>query len=182
MPEEDWELIPHKVLADLRDEVHLLKEKLNQPSTRTDAIKSNDELRKSIQQMQKVFETALSQVDKEEDSDVSKRLEAIEKQNEQIAKALVSIVDMVEGKSRPKIPSPPTYAPEPPRMNAPVNIPPPPARPIQTQKMPSFPPRPPRRMPKVDMNEPRFPPPPPMGMPPPPPLPEKKGLLGKLFK
>lgn len=191
--QEDWELIPHKVLADLRDEVHLLKEKLNQPSTRSDVIKSNDELRKSINQMQKVFETALSQADKEED--VSKQLANIEKQNEQIAKALVTIADLIEGgpsqvpkqipRPAPLPMSPPSMTPmsmapamEQPRI---ANIPPPPrlARPIPPKRYPL---NPPRRMPRADMLGSDLPPPPPMGLPPPPPLPEKKGLLGKLFK
>ena len=185
MPEEDWELIPHKVLADLKDEVHILKEKLNQPSTRKDVVKSNDELRKSIQQMQKVFETALSRVDKDEDNDVMKRLSDIEKQNEQIAKALVTIADMVEGKSPAQIPRPaplPMSTPSMSPMSSSPAIPPPPrlTRPILPPK--KFPPSPPRRMPRADMLGSDLPPPPPMGLPPPPPLPGKKGLLGKLFK
>ena len=203
MPEEDWELIPHQILADLRDEVQALKKKLDQPSTRKEVIKSNDELRKSIQQMQKVFEQALSQVEKEEDSDVMKLLEKIEKQNNHIAKTLASITEGVDGKMTKPSPkpaplpmAPPPVLPQPqpafqprPTLPQPPQIPrtlaPPPFVRITPKK--PFPPRPPRRMPYLE--EPSFLPPPrmglplpPMGLPPPPPVPEKKGLLGKLFK
>jgi hypothetical protein len=94
MPEEDWELIPHKILAELRDEVHTLKDKMSQPSTRKDMVMAMKDLRASIDKMHSIFQTAL---ESSEEDEVNKRLSAIEKQNEQIARALVTVADLVEG-------------------------------------------------------------------------------------
>src|SRR3989338_1029195 len=98
MDEEEWEVIPHKILADLRDEVHILKEKISQPSTRKDMVDSMIDLKRSIDQMHSIFKTALETGEKDNTQDVMAKLVAIEKQNEQIAQALVTVAELVEQK------------------------------------------------------------------------------------
>ena len=151
MDEEEWEVIPHKILADLRDEVHVLKEKISQPNTRKDMVDAMVELKKSIDDMHGIFKTALETVGKDNTEEILKRLSAIEKQNDQIAQALVSVADLVENKrempsmAMPSMPAPPM----------PMRAPPPRPR----QAPPAFAPS---------------------SLPPPPPAP-KRGILGKLM-
>ena len=128
--------------------------------------------------MLELFKTALHQVKTEEEEinigkmlqSLHNKLENIEKQNEQLARGVVAVADMVEAAVKPARPAPPRPVPPPraaPPMPAPHFIPreAPPAPP----KMPP----PPRGMP------------PPPGFPPPPGAPSeepKKGLFGKIFK
>lgn len=202
MPEDEWEFVPHKILADLRDEVQGLKDKLTQPATNKELFDSMGDLKNSIKQLHDLFGTALSQMrTEEEEMNVGKtlqrltdKLEILEKQNEQIAKAMVAIADMVkEIEKRHEAPSMSQRVPFPPRPAQPAAAP---YRPMlrPAPSRPGAPPMPaPMQLPEEPMMpEPEFAPPPMMpgpGMPPlpPPPLsmpptPEKKGILGKLFR
>src|SRR3989344_6174855 len=78
---EDWEIVPHQILAELRDEVHVLKEKLSQPSTKLDMVTAMNDLKKSILDMHAGFQAALEQTGKPE-NDLAQRLTAVEKQKE----------------------------------------------------------------------------------------------------
>ncbi len=211
MPEEDWELLPHKIIADLRDEVQALKEKMTSPAGDSDLVKAINELKVSISQMQSLFQAALVKISAEEEEELSlikmieqlgRKLPDIEKQNEQIAKAMVAIAEMVESmKNAPVLAAPAALMPTPqPASN--LNFAPPPimgpsmafpgpSRMPAPPRMPSrAPPRGPIFEPGLDLNMPPMPgmpsrmapPPPPFdAIPPPPPFPKKKGLMG-LFK
>src|SRR3989344_2757583 len=160
MDEEEWEVIPHKILADLRDEVHILKEKISQPSTRKDMVEAMTELKQSIDNMHSIFKVALESTEKDNNKEIMSKLSLIEKQNEQLAQALVSIADIVENKKEM------TDFRIPPSMTPP---------PMQAMK----PPMPPPRMPRAPMMS------SPMSssqLPPPPPAPSRKSFLGKLIR
>lgn len=151
MPEEDWEMIPHKVLAELKDEVHALKERIAQPQLDKELVASISDLKSSIKQMQDVFQQALTKIGQEEEEELSlikmiqelgKKLPDIEKQNEQIAKAMVAIAEMVdamgksmEGKTAAPVAPPVSTAPVAPQFQ-PRLVRPLPPRPFQTMPPP----------------------------------------------
>lgn len=186
MPDdEDWEIIPHKILADLRDDVQALKEKLSKPEEpQKELLASIAELQKSIAQLQGVFQGALQEMRTEGEGahegkahqDILAKLTEVSGQNTQIAKAIVAIADMVEEMNRrlsaPR--APPRMMPSPPR-SPPFPQPPPPIdepfpfleeAPLPLPRAPPSMPPPPRRGPDL----------------PPPPPPEKKRLFGSLFR
>ena len=163
MDDEEWEVIPHKILADLRDEVHLLKEKISQPSTRKDMSDAMVDLKQSIDQMQSIFKVALETTEKDSNAEIMAKLATIEKQNEQIAQALVSIADLVENKREMPDLKMPTAMP---LMPTPIAPP-----------MRMLPPMPSMRAPPPLPRSPSM-----SQLPPPPPAPPKRGLLGKLIK
>ena len=214
MAEEDWEIIPHKILADLRDELDALKDKLTHPEPNVkDVVDSMADLKSSIAQLNNLFKSALEHMDAEGDAGhysgnkiIESRLVKLEEQNGQIAKAMVAIADMVselKKSANPRIPQasrpmPQQFAPQmqmPPRMPAPQFQPPmaqqPRPMPMPQQFAPQMQPAPSMARSAMGtqptMQQPRSPfdmPPPDFGMPDMdmPPMPEKKGLFGKLFK
>jgi len=162
MDEQEWEMIPHKILADLRDEVHILKDKMSQPSTRKDMVDSMIELKRSIDQMHDIFKTALDTTGKDDHPEILAKLANIEKQNEQIAQALVTVAELVEQMHQKKVQpaepeqsfAPPPFA-APPSFAAPPQFAPPRSRAPSRASMP---------------------------LPPPPPPAPRKGLLGKIMR
>jgi len=178
MPEEDWEIVPHQILAELRDEVHVLKEKLSQPTTKLDMVEAMNDLKKSIQDMHAIFQTALEQTGKE--ADISQRLSALEKQNERIIQTLSTFADSMDGKAdtAPRMfqSMPPMSLPNMPNMQMPSQ----PSMPASIRASRVAPPpmrAPPSRAPSMSS----MPEPPSFGIPPPPPAP-KKGLFGKILR
>ena len=160
MDEEEWEVIPHKILADLRDEVHILKEKISQPSTRKDMVDAMIDLKRSIDDMHAIFKTALEITEKDSNTEMMAKLSAIEKQNDQIAQALVTVAEFVEKQRKNEL-----------LMQAPMLPPEPMRTPMPTMSMPPPLPRPPRSLPRAATMSPPLPPPP---------APPKKGLFGMM--
>jgi TolA-binding protein len=172
VPAEDWEIIPHKILADLRDEVEALKQKLSKPQEE-ELMGSISDLKKSISELHSLFSTALQQMSHESESeheskavqDIIKQLSEVKQENQQIAKAMVAIADMVEELPRKiDVARSRNIAPKPtmrPLAMPPIN------REPKMSKAPPMTPSPP----------PPFPSGPDM-----PPPPHSKGLFGKLFK
>lgn len=194
---EDWEIVPHQILAELRDEVHVLKEKLSQPSTKLDMVTAMNDLKKSILDMHAVFQAALEQTGKPE-NDLAQRLTVVEKQNERILQMLGktgksesmnagsdmnervapmdSMLDMPEMSSMSAPPLPNVRRAPPPMRRAPPPMPPLPGMYPAMPGLPSSrsapsPQMPGRVPPSLDS----------LGIPPPPPAP-KKGLFGKLLQ
>ncbi len=191
MPEEEWEMVPHKILSDLKDEVQALKEKMGKPEAPAqELLDGMSNLNSSIKQLQDLFNTALASINAEEPVKDNKsefqaihnHLSGIEKQNEQNARAVVALANILEDKkSEPAIQmvtSPPPFMQQP--------------RPMPRQMNPQ--PRAPFPAPSMSMERddfipqsPPFPsrgaPMPGGGMPPPPSLSmsEKRGLFNKLF-
>ena len=180
MPEEDYEILPHQLLADLKSEVEILKKKLTQPDAKAnELILEIESLKDSIHELNNIFQKALEQT-KEEDlakviKIISQRLETVVAQNETIAKGMVAISDKVEDfLSSPGVRS---------------QLPAARAQPIQhTLGLPQM--KGARAAPLLQMEppsfqEPEFPSPLAGSMPPPPPPPgaaSKKKLIGSIFK
>ncbi len=193
MTDYEYEIIPHKDIRDLKEELNRLK---GIPERASRSLNNSvDELNKKIERLLELFNEASREIDieKDEESQIIKRvskienkLDVISEQNEKIAEAILSLLELMDnGKPKPIEQKP--FAPDmprfesnpfaspPPRPQAPTfgaGIPPqgPPAQP-----MPSFSTRP--SAPPLDDPFDDIPPPPvsPGQM-----RPEKKGLFSKL--
>jgi len=187
---EDYEIIPHQILSDLRDEIEAVKQRLATPvgELEKEMLASMAELKNSINQLNAMVKQASKEVAQEEKTGAAFQLKRLNdkmdkmgSQNQQIASALLSVANMVERALKKPIPMPPPKPMGPPRMEMPKPMPPPGPMP------PPRAPMPPEPMPPGPM-----PPEPSMGGMSPPPGPElppgaefepkKKGLLGMLFK
>lgn len=99
--DEEYEVLPHQILEDLKEEVEALKKKLSQPDTKTqELILEMESLKDALRDLQDVFHKAL-ELSKGEDvtqtvSSLKEKIEAVVHQNETIAKALLSISDKLE--------------------------------------------------------------------------------------
>lgn len=99
--DEDYEILPHQLLADLKSEVEALKKKLTQPDAKAnELILEMESLKDSIHELNTVFQKALEQT-KEEDLAkviriINQKLDTITTQNETIAKGMVAISDKLE--------------------------------------------------------------------------------------
>ena len=87
--DDSYEIIPHQLLADLKAEVSVLKEKLMGPDKVTaELVESMQDLQKSLKSMQEVFNEVLAETKGEEDTsqqEIMKQLHEISDQNQQIA-------------------------------------------------------------------------------------------------
>ncbi len=101
MADEDYEILPHKLLSDLKYDVEALKTKLTSPDSKTnELILEIESLKDSIHELNVVFEKALEQT-KEEDGDktihsLNEKLKTVVMQNETIAKGMIAISDKLE--------------------------------------------------------------------------------------
>lgn len=101
MADDDYEVLPHQLLADLKAEVEGLKKKLTQPDTKAnELILEIESLKDSIHELNTIFQKSLEQT-KEEDvvkiiKIISQKLETVVTQNETIAKGMVAISDKLE--------------------------------------------------------------------------------------
>ena len=99
--EEDYEILPHQLLADLKSEVEALKKKLAQPDAKAnEVILEMESLKDSIQELNTIFQKALEQT-KEEDlakviKIINQKVDTAVTQNETIAKGMVAISDKLE--------------------------------------------------------------------------------------
>ena len=101
MIDEEYELLPHKLLADLKDDVELLRKKLNQPETKiNELILEIESMKDSIHELNTVFAKALEDTGEEDPHKTIKilenKVETILTQNEIIAKGMVAISDKLE--------------------------------------------------------------------------------------
>ncbi|HIJ10683.1 TPA: hypothetical protein HA278_01370, partial [Candidatus Woesearchaeota archaeon] len=178
---QEYEVIPHQLLRDLREDVEALKNKLTKPDAKmNELILEIESLKDSIHDLHSVFQKALGEMNDE--GDVTKvlpvmkeQLAAVVKQNETIATGMIAIADKVDdfiaknsGSSmmKPK-----------PMMSKPMPGSSPMGKPMSSPGMPSMgmghgPSRiaPPPQMPKMEAE-------PQMDLPPPPPGMKKKGLF-----
>ena len=101
MPSEEYEILPHQLLQDLKGEVEALKKKLMAPDAKAnELILEIESLKDSIHELTTVFQKALEDI-KEEDLAktlrvINERLDNVVVQNETIAKGMVAIADRVE--------------------------------------------------------------------------------------
>ncbi len=101
MANEEYEMIPEGLLADLKHDVEALKKKLSQPDNKIqELILEIESLKDSIHELNSIFHKALEE-SKDEDSGkvlaiVKEKMEAVVSQNETIAKGMIAISDKLE--------------------------------------------------------------------------------------
>ena len=101
MAEEEYELLPHQIVADLKYDLEALKKKLSQPDSKAnELILEIESMKDAVHELNVVFEKALQEMKEE---DVSKtfqvllgRLDVVVSQNETIAKGMVAISDKLD--------------------------------------------------------------------------------------
>lgn len=169
MEKEDYEIIPHELLQDLRVDVEELKKKLMQPDAKAEElILEMESLKDSIHDLTTIFQKALDQMRDDDSSKIHDtilgKLNAVMQQNEALSKGIMMLSDKMDRHHR-AAPIPHTASP----------------RVQHTLGMPSNPMQGPRMAPPLDQPAmPTFPPPAfgqPLSasdFPPPPPSPDKK--------
>ena len=116
MTNEDYEILPHKLLSDLKFEVEALKKKLTRPDAKAnELILEIESMKDSVHELNVVFEKAMDEM---KDEDASKTLKQIKEklstvvtQNETIARGMIAISDKLEefmkrNTSKPATPTP----------------------------------------------------------------------------
>ena len=128
MATEEYEILPHQLLQDLKSEVEALKKKLLSPDAKAnELILEIESLKDSIHELTTLFQKALEQT---KDDDVIKSIavmkekqETVVRQNETIAKGMIAISDKLDDwmkrNSAPSSPSP-SYSPVQHTVGAPV--------------------------------------------------------------
>ncbi|MBI2666282.1 hypothetical protein HYX13_01585 [Candidatus Woesearchaeota archaeon] len=97
----EYEVLPHQLLEDLKYDVEELKKKLTQPDSKTqELVLEMESLKDSLRDLQEVFHKALEQT-KGEDvgqtiSGLRQKIENVVQQNETIARALLTISDKLD--------------------------------------------------------------------------------------
>jgi predicted nucleic acid-binding Zn-ribbon protein len=134
MMDDEYEILPHKLLEDLKFDVEALKKKLSEPETTSqELIAEIEDFKGTLRDLQNVFKEALQDL-KEDDSAkllhaLQNKVETITTQNETIARGMVAISDKLDDFMKhsshqptiiphsfhPKMPSPP----KPPSLGAP---------------------------------------------------------------
>jgi hypothetical protein len=101
MADQEYEILPHQLLADLKYDVEALKKKLTTPDSKSnELILEIESMKDSVHELNMVFEKALK---KSNDTDVDQILKSIDSgmkkivlQNETIAKGMIAISDKLE--------------------------------------------------------------------------------------
>jgi len=95
MADEEYEILPHKLLADLKDDVEALKKKLSEPDNKAnELILEIESLKDSVSELNGIFQKTLQEV--KGDDDLGKLLRNVVSQNETIAKGMIAISDKLE--------------------------------------------------------------------------------------
>ncbi len=102
MADDDYEVLPHQILSDLKFEVEALKKKLTQPDSKVnELILEIESMKDSIQELNAIFQKALEE--SKQDVDLGKmmqiltsKLDNVVSQNEVIAKGMIAISDKLE--------------------------------------------------------------------------------------
>ncbi len=101
MAKDDYELLPQKLIEDLKYDVEALKKKLNEPDAKAnELILEIETLKDSVQDLNNIFQKALEET-KEEDvfksiKVLNERIDAVVTQNETIAKGMIAISDKLD--------------------------------------------------------------------------------------
>ncbi len=139
---EDYEILPHQLLSDLKYDVESLKKKLMEPDAKSnELILEIESLRESIHELTSIFKRTLEDVKKD---DTEKKVKALNdkikmvvSQNETIARGMVAISDKLENfmKTSSGIPPPPSIPKTKPQiLSQSNNFPPPPPSMAGTSK------------------------------------------------
>lgn len=99
---EDYEVIPHQLLSELKEEVESLKKKLTQPDAKAnELILEIESMKDSVHELTVVFQKALEEIKDEGDStsnlrNIKEKLETLVRQNETIAKGILTISEKID--------------------------------------------------------------------------------------
>lgn len=99
--DEDYEILPHQLLNDLKEEVEGLKKKLTQPDSKiNELILEIESMKDSIHELNTIFQQALKETQEEDVmkniKDINDKLSDVISQNETIAKGMLAISDKVD--------------------------------------------------------------------------------------
>lgn len=99
--DDEYEILPHQLLADLKSDVEALKKKLSQPDNKADElILEMESLKDSVHELTSIFQKALEATKEEDVSKSMKlfndRINNIVSQNETIARGMIAISDKLE--------------------------------------------------------------------------------------
>ena len=100
MDEADYELLPHQVLSDLKQDIDALKKRLSQPDAKLNELMLEMEsLKDNIHELNAIFQKVLDGTKTEDPSKTLRtaveKLDAIVSQNETIARGMIAISDKV---------------------------------------------------------------------------------------
>ncbi len=130
MAEEDYEILPHQLLADLKYDIEALKKKLSSPDNKMqELILEIESIKDSIHELNTVFQSALEDTKGEDPHKeikvLKEKMETVLSQNETIARGMIAISDKLEDfmgqNTPPQKPSGPTIVPPGPRGMPPGN-------------------------------------------------------------
>jgi len=99
---EEYEILPHKLISDLKFDVEALKKKLTQPDAKAnELILEIESLKDSIHELTTIFQKSLETIQGEGDITktilvLNQRLDTVVTQNETIAKGMIAISDKLE--------------------------------------------------------------------------------------
>ncbi len=105
--DENYDILPHQLLSDLKFDVEALKKKLSEPDSKSqELILEIESLKDAVHELTVIFHKALEQTKGDADfqqmlKTVSDRLNQIADQNETIAKGMVAIADKVDSMGVP---------------------------------------------------------------------------------
>jgi hypothetical protein len=101
MEQQDYEILPHQLLSDLKYDVEALKKKLSQPDTKMqELILEIESMKDSIHELNTVFKQAIEETKVEDPHQdiktMREKMETVLSQNETIARGMVAISDKLE--------------------------------------------------------------------------------------
>ena len=109
--DDEYEVLPHKLLAELKNEIELLKKKLMQPDAKAqELILEIESMKDALTELKLVFHQALDETKKEEDvstalGTIKEKMDSMLMQNETIARGMVAISDKLEDFMHKQIPN-----------------------------------------------------------------------------
>ena len=153
MAQEEYEVIPHKLLHDLTYDVEALKKKLSAPDAKiNELILEIESMKDAIHELNTIFAKALNESKSDSPSklltDLTQKVDIVITQNETIAKGMLAISDKVDEWMQKQSETPrfaPPYPASIPSVSHAMGSPaPPPSTPARMAPVPSsFPPPPP---------------------------------------
>ncbi len=98
---DEYEILPHQLLADLKGEVEALKKKLTQPDSKiNELILEIESMKDSIHELNTIFQQALQDTKTEDVTRnitlINSKLSDVIAQNETIAKGMIAVADKVD--------------------------------------------------------------------------------------
>ena len=96
MADDDYDLLPHQEIEELKRQVQELKTRSDKSSSQ-EIVKSLDQLTRAMDSMLRLFTEASQEVkgDDKEHEQIAEKLDEVMEQNKTIAEGMVAVLDMV---------------------------------------------------------------------------------------